>query len=250
MNIGILTIATGKYQQFIVPLYKSINKYFLTDHRKTFILFTDSPDTIRKDISDLGVNFLIQKIERKGFPGDTLLRYHHFSSVRDQLASMQDAIRPEALYYFDADMMVVSRVGDEVLPTDHKSLIATAHPGYYSRPGHNQLGTPETNPKSTAYIPEGRYRPCYWAGGYNGGEFNAFMNMSLEISSRVDRDNSNNIVAIWHDESHLNAYLSEPSNIDRVKTLVPSYCYPESWSLPFERKILALDKDHAKMRSL
>lgn len=248
MNIGILTIATGKYQQFIVPLYKSIAKNFLANHEKTFILFTDEPDSIRKEIEDLGVNCRVIKIRRMGFPGDTLYRYHHFASARDLLVSMKDSC-PDALYYFDADMLVSSRVGEEVLPTKEKPLIATAHPGYYQRQGHNPMGTPETDSRSTACIPGNRYRPCYWAGGFNGGEFEAFMKMSKEISERVDLDTSNNIVAVWHDESHLNAYLSEPQNLENVKTLVPSYCYPESWSLPFEKKILALDKDHAKVRN-
>jgi hypothetical protein len=30
--------------------------------------------------------------------------------------------------------------------------------------------------------------------------------------------------------------------------LDPSYLYPESWTLPFPRRILALDKDHAAIR--
>lgn len=30
--------------------------------------------------------------------------------------------------------------------------------------------------------------------------------------------------------------------------LSPAYCYPQSWRLPFPRKIIALDKNHAAMR--
>jgi len=248
MNIGILTIATGKYKKFIVPLYKSIIQNFLKNRSKTFILFTDNPEEIEKDVKDLGVKFMIFQIERKGFPGDTLLRYHHFSGAKQSLKDLGLAC-PQVLYYFDADMIVENEVGDEVLPTGKKTLVVTAHPGYYARPGHNPLGTPETNEKSTAYIPQNRWRPCYWAGGFNGGFFDDFMSMSFEIASRIDKDLSNNIIAMWHDESHLNAYVSEPNNLEKLKIMSPAYCYPESWKIPFDRKILALDKNHQEIRN-
>jgi hypothetical protein len=31
--------------------------------------------------------------------------------------------------------------------------------------------------------------------------------------------------------------------------LTPSYCYPESWDMPFDKKLLALDKDHEEYRN-
>lgn len=249
MNIGILTIATGKYKKFLSPLYASIRKNFLPEHKKTFILFTDSPEDAINSVVEFKNDTIIVQIERKGFPGDTLLRYHHFASVREKLKDMGEMC-PKALYYFDADMLVTGHVGNEVLPTRYKSIIATAHPGYWSRPGHDPMGTPETNRSSTAFIPPDRYRPCYWAGGFNGGEFEAFMSMSVAIAGRIDKDLEKNIVAVWHDESHLNAYLSESWMIGQVKSLVPSYCYPESWIIPFEKKIIALDKDHKEVRSV
>jgi len=61
----------------------------------------------------------------------------------------------------------------------------------------------------------------------------------------VDEDMDKNLIAVWHDESHYNRYLIDtpPTHI-----LSPSYCYPESWRLPFEKKLLALDKNHREMR--
>ena len=74
--------------------------------------------------------------------------------------------------------------------------------------------------------------------------------MAGAIMGRIDQDDKNGIVAVWHDESHLNRYLSETFALDQLKTLTPSYCYPESWNLPFKKKILALDKNHAEVRSV
>jgi len=245
MNIGILTIATGEYKKFIQPLYESIKLNFLNDHQKTYILFTDDPEEMKNSLGHMLLDLVIFKIERKGFPGDTLLRYHHFSNAKEVLESLGDK-RPECLYYLDADMLVTSNVGNEVLPTFKKKLVAVAHPGYWSRPGHNPYGTPETNQASKAFIPADRWRLCYWAGGFNGGSFNDFMTMSKEISKRVDEDGRSGIVAVWHDESHLNAYLSE--NKDNVKTMTPAYCYAENLNLPFHKKIIALVKNHAEVR--
>jgi hypothetical protein len=248
MNIGIFTIATGKYKQFVFPLYSSICKNFLVDHKKIFILFTDEPDKMSKDLSSLPIEILLVKIERRGFPLDTLLRYHYFSGVKDIFASLGEK-KPDILYYLDADMLVNAKVGDEILPTDNINFIGTAHPGYYNNytPAY-PLGTPETNPNSTAYIPNERERPCYWAGGFNGGKFENFLEMSQEISRRIDNDYSSGIIAVWHDESHLNCYFSE--RVSEIKTLEPAYCYPENLNLSFERKIIALDKNHAEIRSL
>lgn len=245
MRIGILNIATGKYKNFLEPLFISMKKNFLVEHDKTHIIFTDDPTSIEEMTQRIECKSLVIRIERKGFPGDTLYRYHHFYGAVEQLRSLGDQC-PEALYYIDADMLVRSKVGDEVLPTQLKSLIATSHPGYHGI----SLGTPETNQNSKAFIPNDRYRPCYWAGGFNGGEFQSFMDLSAEISKRIDEDDKRGIVAVWHDESHLNAYLSERGVLDKVKTLTPAFCYPEEKKLPFEKKIVALCKNHVEVRSV
>jgi len=249
VNIGILTIATGKYKKYLLPLYSSIDKNFLKDHKKKYILFTDDLGTALNGLDKFSADIVTFQIERKGFPGDTLYRYHHFYSAREQLKTMGPDC-PRVLYYMDADMLVVGDVGDEILPSRYKSIIATAHPGYYDRPGHSPLGTPETNSDSTAFIPVNRRRPCYWAGGFIGGEFESFMSLSAAIMGRIDKDDEKGITAIWHDESHLNACLSEGWMIQSVKTLLPAYCYPENWNLPFDKKILALDKNHSEVRSV
>lgn len=248
MNVGILTIATGKYFSFVKDLYESIMKNFLIDHNKTFFLFTDQPEKVQSLIEELKVNIIPIKIERKGFPGDTLYRYHHFIKIPDVIVQL-NLEEPDVLYYFDADMKVIEKIDDdEVLPIDDKRLIATAHPGFYSL----SLGTPETNPKSTAFIPHYFKRDYYWAGGFNGGNYADFIEMSNIIKSHIDEDDSNGIMAIWHDESHLNSFLSSIYEADVIRTLPPSYCYPEtgySHLKQIKAKIIALDKDHSSIRS-
>lgn len=226
MKIGLLVIATGKYDIFIPPLLKSAKKHFMKNHEVTMFVFTDK-DMPKKD------GLITLKHQHESWPNPTLKRYHVFDKYNKELSKM------DYLYYCDADMLFVSDVGDEILPDTETELVATEHPGFYG----GRRGTYETNIKSTAYV-SNEYKGCYFAGGFNGGTSKAFLNMSREIKDRVNKDLENNIIAIWHDESQLNRYLID----NQPKVLNPSYCYPESWDLPFEKKILALDKNHKEIR--
>ena len=140
------------------------------------------------------------------------------------------------LYYCDVDMRFVGDVGDEIL----EERVATQHPGYYER-----RGTPETNPDSLACVfPHEDMQ--YFAGGFNGGSSCEYLKMSNKISENIDIDYSRNIIAVWHDESHMNRYFVDNKP---TKILTPSYCYGESMNIPFEKKLIALDKNHLEIRS-
>lgn len=223
-NIGLLVIATGKYDIFIKPLLDSVRKFFLVNHKVTVYLFTD------KTVLEEG-NIKVIPQEHEGWPYATLHRYHVFNKHREILSKM------DYLYYCDVDMLFVDNVGEEVLG----SRVAVLHPGYYQ----GNRGTYETNPISTAYVPsyEGSH---YFAGGFNGGSSEEFLNMSRVIERNIEQDKTRgNYIAVWHDESHLNKYL-----IQNTPTLIlpPSYCYPESWDLPFDKRLIALDKNHREIR--
>lgn len=231
--IGILLISTGRYDQFVKPLLNSLEGNFLPGRKKKYYLFTD-----KDHIDDRATHV---KIERKGFPGDTLYRFHYFLKIEDQIRE-----ETSALYYSDVDMLCVDNVGDEILPTPTKPIVATAHPGYYLV----SLGTPENNPNSTAFVDPSEYRPCYWAGGFSGGETNEYLKLAKTIKNNIDIDDSKNHIAVWHDESHLNRYLI--SNLEKVKTLNPSYCYSRNHCAGkpgVTPRIIALDKNHSEVRS-
>jgi len=250
--IGILTIATGKYTQFLTELYSSIAQNFLRDEEIICYLFTDDIEGAQKYIPETRLSHQIFHIERMGFPGDTLYRYRHFATLDDRLESL-NLERPEYLFYSDADMLVVQEVGKEVMPQKTYGLVATAHPGFYlGKTPQHPLGTPESRQQSKAFISPHRYRPCYVAGGFNGGAYEAFIRMSKEISANIDDDNSRGIVAVWHDESHLNEYVTRPENLRYLKIMTPSYCFAEynnPQEVGYPAKIVALDKNHAEVRS-
>jgi histo-blood group ABO system transferase len=200
IKTALLLIATGeKYWKYIDPLLASAETY-LFPHEA--ILWTDSPYAHK-----VRARFSKQPL---GFPGETLHRYHTFLEQRDLLASY------DFLMYCDIDMLFVRLCDAASIVSD--GITATLHPGYVGTPG-----TPDRNPGSTAYIPVG-IQNKYFCGGFNGGTAESFLRMANYIKIRIDQDTQNGVMAIWHDESHLNHYLyhNPPARI-----LGPEYCYPE-----------------------
>lgn len=218
---ALLIIATGKYDKFIKHLLDSADRYFLPGEDVTYVLFTDKP---------IEYNFkrfmMMVPTDHRPWPYATLDRYEIFS----QCPVLEGF---EYLYYCDADMLFVDTVGKEIFG----KRVATIHPGYVGG-----VGSPERNHLSTAYIPH-LSKNVYYAGGFNGGS--EYLKMCKALAKNIQIDKDNGVMAVWHDESHMNRYLFD-NHPDVV--LTPSYCYPESWDLPFPKKLLALDKDHEKIR--
>ena len=224
-KIGLILISTNKYKIFVRPLIDSARNFLLKNHKVTYYLFTDSDE-----FNDLGDDVVINKIEHLSWPMITLYRYKTFVKHKDILSA------EDYLFYCDIDMRFVSDVGDEILG----ELVSTIHPGFLGG-----RGTPETNAGSTAFIPDGD-ELVYYAGGFNGGSSSKFLEMSEQIDTNIDIDLRTGLIAIWHDESHLNKFFTK--NKPTV-VLSPSYCYPESWNLNYDKKLLALDKNHHEMRN-
>ena len=225
LKIGMLVIATGKYIRFVAPLWESAKKHFMKGHELTMFVFTDAdavPDGCVKIPH-----------AHEAWPGPTLHRYHTFLKAKDQLLTQ------DYLYYSDADMLFVDDVGAEAIG----DLVATIHPGFYNKP--KTEFSYERRPESLCYVPPG-HGSHYFAGGFNGGGAKRFLEMATEVSSWITQDEARGIIPVWHDESAANRFwIGNPPTV----RLSPSYCYPEAWSIPFQRRLLALDKNHAEMRS-
>jgi len=225
VKIGLLIIATNKYQRYLNPLIKSADKFFLKDYQVEYFIFTDTFTDVNS------CRFIhIKLTEHRDWPWMTLGRYHIFEKNSDHLSKM------DYLFYCDADMLFCDEVSSEIL----SQRVATQHPGYYGT-----RGTPETNPKSRAYVSPSEPMQ-YFAGGFNGGTSSIYLSMAKSISKNIDQDLENNHIAVWHDESHLNRYMIDNPP---TKILDPGYCYGESLKPPFHPRLIALDKNHAELRS-
>ena len=224
MKIAILYICTGRYIRFWEEFYEKTEKFFLTSYHKEYFVFTDQ--------AVAPINERIHPIKQKqlGWPYDTLMRFAMFRKVEDQLSSFN------YIFFLNANMRFLQPVNEEVLPSEKEGgLVAVKHPGFFDKT--NEAFTYERDPRSEAYIPEGNGQH-YFMGGFNGGTSEAYLQLIKDLDRNIKKDLRKNIVAIWHDESHLNKYLLD----HKCKVLDSSFGYPENWDLPLERKVMILDK--------
>lgn len=224
MKICIITVATGRYIQFVEKLLDSIENYFLTGSEISCLLFTDN------DVEEVSDNIKISKIEHKIWPEPALKKYNYIYSEVEYLKTF------DYIYLFDADVYFVDKVGNEVL----EDLVGVLHP--YKILEDKSVYPYEARKKSTAYVSDSD-RNKYYAAAFVGGKSENFLEMSKIISERVSTDEKNGIVAVWHDESHLNKYFNENPPVD----LSPSYMFPEELinhpNYPWQPKLIAVNKD-------
>lgn len=226
-KVAVVAICLNEpYWPFISDMIQSARKFFLKGHDVDFLLWTDMPETTPIDAK-------IIPTEPFQWPLPTLYRYHLFLRQEELLKEY------DFIYYIDADMKFVSRVGDEVLG----NLVAAPHPGYAIR--REYIPPYEPNEKSESFIPrpgrvideEGKKRfiPFYAAGGFQGGRSDKFIEAMKTMKEMVDKDfTTNNYIPIWNDESVWNKYLFlNPPTV----YLDPSYVYPDSLNKSYYQRV-------------
>ena len=236
MRIAILYICTGRYTIFWDNFYNSCESFFLKGHERHYFVFTDS------EITNADSNN-VHRIEqhRLGWPDDTLKRFHMFSKVKSNLEDF------DFIFFFNANVLFCAPVDESIFPSVEEGIVVVLHPAFYHR--CRKVFAYESNPKSQAYISADQGRN-YVCGGVNGGRASSYLRMIEFLQVAIDRDEQNGVMAVWHDESHINKYiLSHPH-----KLLSPAYCSPEESYLPFEEKIIILNKErfggHSYLRSI
>lgn len=225
MKVAILYICTGKYDIFWEEFYKSSEKYFLSKSDKEYFVFTDAESIYEEN------NSKIHKIyqENLNWPGNTLFRFKMFNKITDQLEKF------DYIFFINANALFLKEVSEDILPRE-ESLIVVQHPGFYNKERYQF--TYDNNPQSLAYIPEDKGQ-VYVCGGFNGGTKNAYISLIKDLQRNIDEDYKNGIVALWHDESHINKYILE----HKYKLLGPEYMSPEEKEMPFEKIVIVRDKN-------
>ena len=197
--------------------YKSAEKYFLPGYSKKYYVFTDN----EKLAFEENLNVKKINVSKKGWPWDSMLRFDMFLSQKKDLKNFN------YLFFFNADIIFKNYVKNEILPTEiNDGLMTGSHPAFYNK--QPDEFSYDRNPKSTAYIPYGEGKH-YATGAINGGTSKAYLAMCEECSQNVHIDMNHNIIALWHDESHLNKYL-----INKNPLIMPvNYLYPlQKWMPP------------------
>lgn len=225
MKIAILYICTGKYNQFFDGFYKSCETYFMKGLADVeYFVFTDDMGLSQEQ------NVHLVKKECEGFPKDSLFRFDMFLQVKKELETF------DYIYFLNSNAEFRDYVGKEILPDD-SGLVAAL---WIARKRQPSWMLPyERNKKSTAYIAPHQSPYQYFMGGINGGTSLAYMEMIETLAKNIRKDYDNGIVAIVHDESHINKYL----RTNRCKILGDEYCYPEEWVKDgFRPKMVFRDK--------
>lgn len=224
MKIAILTIATNKYKDFLYPLISSIEKYFVVDSKKDYYIFSDEH---LHWFNDYNVHYT--HIEHESWPYITLKRFEYISKISDKLKEYDYVI------YFDSDMEFVHTIPD--FNIGDKKYIAVCHPSSFRESGFWPV---ETNSKSTAYVSS--VQNCLYVQGCLWGAVGShIVDMINTLKNNINIDLSNDVVAIWHDESHLNKFFIE--NAKDVAVLHAGFAYPENWRMNLTKYIVHKDKN-------
>ena len=236
MKVAISFLGTGKYLDFLPKYYENIEKYFLPNSEKTILAFTDG------ELDGTPENLKVFSQEHLDWPYITLKRFEIINKAREIISNH------DWFVFIDGDALVVDRIDEEDFFTD-KPLFGVHHPCHYLKmPPHNQYpGAYEITENCNAAVDLEKYQPkVYYQGCFWGGRTPEVCAMIDELEYRVGDDLKRNVVALWHDESHLNKYFIE--NPDLVHTYGPEYAFPEVFKdqCTFEPKIVHLAKDNSE----
>lgn len=230
-KIAVLYICTGEYVKLWPEFLVSAEKYLLKQSEVHYFVFTDA-----KCIQGEKENPRIHRIyqQQKPWPYATLMRFEIFLTQEEVLQKY------DYLFFFNANAEFTAPVTEEAfLPRAKKgeTLLFVQHPAFYYRP--NYEFTYDRNPRCKAYIPMGlgKYYVC---GGVNGGTAKAFLKLSHTLDKRIKQDLKKGIIAVWHDESHINWYVFTHRH---YRILDASYCWPDGWNVPKPCIILIRTKE-------
>lgn len=210
MKIAITYICTGKYERFWNKFYETCERFFYPEHEKHYFVFTES-----KSISIEQYHNVTKIYQNKvGWPYDTLLRFHWISMIQDQLYDF------DYCYFCNANSVFIDTITEDVIPfpTEKKPLIFWCHTAHYDHYSSNDITT-ECNEESTAYI--GANVKCrQHGGGFYGGTTSAFVRMTLDLRNNIQKDLNKDIIAVWHDQSHIIKYACEHDHLEVGRDLI------------------------------
>ncbi|XP_078510922.1 histo-blood group ABO system transferase-like isoform X2 [Lissotriton helveticus] len=210
-TIGLSVFALGSYWTLLKPFLESADKFFMMGHKVIYYVYTDQPDKVKC------TTFLNDRECKvyKTLSYDSKARIFMKRMEILHLDIKSKNIDVQYLVCADVDIVFHDNVGVEIL----SDLVATLHPGYY-KSGRSDF-TYEPRPTSQAYIPsnEGDF---YYQANLFAGKLQEIYRLTKSCDEAIKIDDSNGIIAVYHDESHLNKYLLHHKP---TKILSPEYIW-------------------------
>jgi hypothetical protein len=214
MKIGFITMGTGDYCKYITENLVSFHKYFLPKYERKFLYITDD-ESYTPPIDSEFIKFPFYK-----WPLATLYKPKAISLTYNKLKNC------DIIYWIDVDLKCIDYITDvnDVFPTKDHPIACVSHCGWLNDEGNEVTHYPyELNPKSTAFVRD-IYKVPYHQACLFGGFTNEFYSMIRTLDKNIDKDLQNDIIAIWHDESHLNRYFQD----NCPKSIPKTYARPEA----------------------
>jgi len=206
-----------------------------------------------------GIECRFVSIPNLPWPLPTLLRFKYLNMILKEIES-------EYLMYLDADMEFISKFSQEYLDlVGNSGITLVQHPGYFRTSRLeilNQfglfrflgillsdlrlslkyfgIGTWETNRSSAAFVPK-LQRKFYVCGGAWWGKRESVEKLSHELEFKINQDLSNNLIAKYHDESHLNCWAAN----NPISLVGPEFCFDSRFAFAKNMKqiIRAVNKN-------
>ena len=215
-SIGFITYATGPYNEFVVALWESIQRFAFSGHDVHLFIFTDRAN----DAAFLEHPNVHKKQQaRLGWPFDSLGR--HFLYLQD-IGWLRDM---DYVFAIDSDALIVAPLDETMLGERVACLQAWSFGLPRSSFTYDARLAFDGSPLSTAYISPSEGL-CYFCGGIFGGTlvgFTGILERTVELAQE-DLDRVPSRIALWHDESYLNrAFADSPPTL----VLGPAFMYPE-----------------------
>lgn len=226
--VAIVFVGTNKYIRFFEKYYNSINELFIPETHKEFFVFTDNPEQFEShDTSRVHIT----KINNDPWPLPTLMRFKYMNSIAEKLQKFTHVI------FIDADMYANQKILEHEIFAHDKNFFAVQHPAFLYR-----TGSFERDSRSLAAVNTHDDLRTYYQACFFGGKTDRFVQMISELERRIDEDLKRDIVAIWHDESHLNKYFAEHSA--DIFTLDPGFAHVDYMLYMdlFEKKFIHINK--------
>jgi hypothetical protein len=242
-TLGILTVATNIYLDYWVTMIQSFEENSGLDFELTFHVFTNRVEEARLASQLLKKSRIqVHEIPNLGWPEATLRRFELINAASRE-------IQENVLMHLDADMIIHQNFDSDWDPEQWSGGISLVrHPGFFGLPSYSDAvrtalrkptlknikslrafsnsthGSWETNPYSEAFVPRNK-RIKYYCGATWMGQSEPFLEMVNTLAGQTRLDTKKNVLAVWHDESHLNKWASE--NI--FTELSPKYCFAKGF---------------------
>jgi hypothetical protein len=245
-TVDVCVHATAGYINYAKELGESFGSTFFPGAEIRYLVFTDNIEELRRWILPERITVVGVEITHKPWPISTISRYNDYKNSSELLQS-------ELVLFIDADMKIIGEVQSTFEPSQWPNEIALVrHPGFYRKgeivrkglsgflPNRTEaLGSWEDRSESQAYVST-RRRKHYVCGGVWMASPEAAIKLCSLLSTRIDADERSDVMAVWHDESHLNWWAAN----NRHAILSPEYCFVSRYSELDELtpRIEALDK--------